>query len=81
MINVKSGADGGQFHYENVMYTAFIFLLGALEGRQGAVSTRKSYIHCIYFSLTAMGKLGGSRGLLGAAEEHMAGIYQEVHPY
>ena len=66
VINVSSGADGGQFHHENVMSAAFNFLLGALggqlRGRQGAVSSGKSYIHCIYFSLTAMGKLVGSRG-------------------
>ena len=36
VINVSSGADGGQFLHENVMSTAFIFLLGALGGIPGA---------------------------------------------
>ena len=36
VINVSTGADGGQFHHENVMSTAFIFLLGALGGSSEA---------------------------------------------
>ena len=39
-----------------------------IKGRQGAVSSGKSYIYSIYFYLTAMGKLGGSRGLSGATK-------------
>ena len=36
MLDVSSKADGGQFHHENVMPTAFIFLLGALAGSSEA---------------------------------------------
>ena len=70
VINVSSGADGVQLHHENVISTAFIFLLLAPGGSSEAVSSGKIYIHCIYFSLTAMGKIRGSRGLssvLGAS--------------
>ena len=67
VINVSSGTDGGQSHYENVMSTAFLFSWGLSGAAQG--QTRGSFIRkkcdCIYFSLTAMGKLGGSRGLSG----------------
>ena len=66
VINVSSGADGGQFHHENGLSTAFIFLLGlsgAAQRQTGAVSSGNRYIHCIYFPLTAIGKLWGSRGL------------------
>ena len=66
MINVSSGADGGQFHHKNVMhFFSFVGSWGQLRGKQWSVSSGKSYIHCIYFSLTSMGKLGGSWGLFG----------------
>ena len=74
---VSSGADGGQFHHENVMSTAFIFLLGALRGTS-EVDRGKSYILCIYFSLVAMCKLGDSRGLLGfsgSSRGHIGGSF------
>ena len=74
VINVSSGADGGQFHHENGLSTAFIFLLGlsgAAQRQTGAVSSGKSFIHCIYFSLTAMGKLEGSRGFTWTAQGHI----------
>ena len=61
LSGAAQGQMGGSFT-KKVMFTAFIFLLRQLRGREGAVSSGKSYIHCIYFSLTAMGKLGGSRG-------------------
>ena len=71
----SSEEDKGQFHHENVISTAFIFLMGALRGSSEAVLSRKSYIHCIYFSLTAMGKLGGSQGFTGAAQGHIGGSF------
>ena len=39
------------------------------------LTTTFSYIHCIYFSLTAMGKLVGSRGFSGAAHGHIGGSF------
>ena len=47
----------------NPLYLFFFQGLSGVAQRQiGAVLSGKSYIHCIYFSLTAMGMLGGSRG-------------------
>ena len=71
------------------MSTASIFLSEALEGSLEADSAKfdkkKSYVHCIYFSITAMGKLvdsrrfsgalGGSFGFLEAAQGHMWGSF------
>ena len=70
------GQMGGSFIMKMLCPLHLFFswgLSGQLRGRQGAVSPGKSYIHCIYFSLTAMGKLGGSRGLSGAAQGHIGG--------
>ena len=54
VINVSSGADGGQFHHENVMSTAFIFLLVALGGSseadRGQFHQEKLYpLHLFFF--------------------------------
>ena len=38
VITLSLGVDEGQFHHENVMSTAFIFLWGALEGSSEAES-------------------------------------------
>ena len=83
-----SGADGGQFHHEKVISTALIFsggLSGVAQRQMGGSFIRKCYIHCIYVSLTAIGKfsgfLWGSRGLLGvlggSPEANGGQFYQE----
>ena len=53
-MNVSSGADGGQFHHENVMSTAFILLLGALRGSseadRGSFIRKKLYpLYLLFF--------------------------------
>ena len=42
------------------MSTAFIFLSEAAQGQMGGSFIRKSRIHCIYFSLTAIRMLFGA---------------------
>ena len=71
-MNVSGVAQGqmvGSFIMKK-LYPLYLFfslgLSGVAQRQIGAVLSGKSYIHCIYFSLTAMGKLGGSWGLSGA---------------
>ena len=68
-----SGVAQGQMEGSFIMkksYPLYLFFSQGISGvaqRQiGAVSSGKSYIHCIYLSLTAMGKLGGSWWFSGA---------------
>ena len=59
--------SGGQFHHEEVKSTISIFLSGA-HGASSEANRRQFHqekvISTIYFSLTAMDKLGGSQGFL-----------------
>ena len=50
-------------------------VLGAAQRHIGDSLLRKSYVHCIYFSLTGMGKLGGSWWFSGAAQGQMGGSF------
>ena len=62
----SSGADGGSFIMKKLCPLHSFFSLGQLRGRQGAVSSGKTYIHCIYFSLIPICKQGVSRVLEGS---------------
>ena len=60
----------------NPLYLFFFQGLSGVAQRQiGAVLSGKSYIHCIYFSLTALGELGGSSRFSGAAQGHIGGSF------
>ena len=74
VINVSSGADGAQFHHENVMSTAFIFLLGAAQRQTGGSFIRKKLypLHLFFFDC-----YGYARGFSGAVQgqRYVHGIY------